>query len=274
MQEPGTGRLRRGAVVAAACLVGATPLGQVTADDGAAPPHASAGAATAPISVTVADPIVLTREAPIVVAYTDSPKLTGMLRQALAAEGFRVSDRVDPETVLVRMRGVLQLTGKHTARIPVAALAERGTAASAADAHRALAPADVGYVIAAGHRITRLVGAGELGTPAGGVLLLDVVGQATGAKDWFNKAIGGDRRGICLVNCEHWHKTRQSALHVVEVETGPERRRMAVKAEVLAEALQPGTVVSAGLAALVAALSGKSASGEPEPETRDGNVAN
>jgi hypothetical protein len=247
------------------------PAGQASeVNRGAAPaPGDTANA----LSTTVSGPITLPRDRPIVISYTDSPMLTALLREALTAEGFQVGEEA-PGAAVVRVRGVLQLTGKHTARIRIAELAEQGTLVAAADAHRTLAPVDVGYVIAAGRLFDRLVDAGQLSAPVGGVLLLDVVGQATGAKDWFNKAIGGDRRGVCLANCEQWNKTRQAALHVVALEAGSERQRMEVKTELFAEALQPGTVVSAGLAALVAALSGKNPSGEAELRTRNGIAPN
>jgi len=262
MREARTHNLKGQVAVAVACLVGAMVLAHANELDGADA-----------IFTTVSVPIALPRDRPIIVSYTDSPKLTAMLREALAAEGFGVSEEGASGAAVVRVRGVLQLTGKHTARIRIAELAELGTVVNVADARRTLAPADVGYVIAAGNWLDKLVGADQISAPTGGVLLLDVVGQATGAKDWFNKAIGGDRRGICLVNCEHWQKTRQAALHVVELEAGSQRRRMEVRTELFAETLQPGAVVSAGLASLVAALSGKNPSTETSLRTRDGSGA-
>jgi len=270
MREAGTVRLKRQTAVALACLLPAVALGQASELDAGVRPRAPGGEAGA-ISTSVSDPIALPREGPIVVSYADSPKLTAMLREALAAEGFEVTEEA-PGAAIVRVRGVLQLTGRHAARIRIAELAEQGSPVAAADAHRTLAPADVGYVIATGNWLNRLVGAGQLSAPVGGVLLLDVVGQATGAKDWFNKAVGGDRRGVCLVNCEQWNKTRQVALHAVALEAGSGLQRMEVNTELVAEALQPGTVVSAGLAALIATLSGKNPSGETEPRTRDGTA--
>ncbi len=272
MREERTSRLKRQAAVALACLVSAMRLAQASELDGGAPPLGP-GSAAITISTTVFGSFALPRDRPIVVSYSDSPKLTAMLREALAADGFRVSEEA-PGAAVVRVRGVLQLTGKYTARIRIAELAELGTLVDAADAHRTRAPADVGYVIAAGKWLDRLVDAGQLSAPVGGVLLLDVVGQATGAKDWFNKAIGGDRRGVCLVNCEQWNKTQQAALHIVEHEAGSERRRMEVKTELFAEALQPGAVVSAGLAALIATLSGRNPSRGVEVRTRHGIAAN
>jgi len=257
----------------AACLAAVSALGQVSENNRGAPAQSASGVASAVISVSVSDPIVLPRDAPIDLNYTGSAKLTVMLREALAAEGFHVSEATDPAAA-VRVRGVLQLTGKHTARIPVAALAERAVPLDVPDARRALALADVGYVIAAGGWLGHLTRAGELGAPAGGVLFLDVIGQATGAKDWFNRAIGGDRRGVCLVNCANWQKTRQAALHVVEYEQGSERGRMQVKAEVFAEVLQPGVVVSAGLTSLIAVLSGRRLPVTTEPEVHDDVTTN
>jgi hypothetical protein len=267
-----TGKLKRQVATALACLLPAVALGQASELDAGVRPRAPGGEAGA-ISTSVSDPIALPREGPIVVSYADSPKLTAMLREALKAEGLRVGEEA-PRATVVRVRGVLQLTGKHTARIPIAELAERGTLVDVADAHRTLVPADVAYVIATGTWLNRLVDAGQLSAPAAGVLLLDVVGQATGAKDWFNKAVGGDRRGVCLLNCENWQKTRQAALHVVELGAGEGRRRMEVKSELFAEALQPGAVVSAGLEALIAALSGKNPSGEAVLRTRNGIAPN
>jgi len=274
MRRTTAGEFMRG-VVAAACLVAATVLGEARAHEGVAESsRAQAAVPQGAVAITVSSPAVLPREAPIAVAYAGSPRLTRMLRVALAAEGLHMGDAMDPAAAVARVRGVLQLTGKHTARIPIAALAEQATALDPANTPRALALANVGYVIAAGHWLGHLTRAGELGAPAGGLLFIDIVGQATGAKDWFNRAIGGDRRGVCLVNCADWHKTRQAALQVVELETATGRRRMTVKAELLAEALQPGAVVSAGLAALVAVLSGRDPPGATEPDTRDGATPN
>jgi hypothetical protein len=210
----------------------------------------------APITTTVSGTLAVPKERPVTVEYADSPKLTRLLRKSLADAGFHMADADAKGAVLVRVRGVLQLTGKHTARIRIAELAEKGTLVDP-DAPRALAPVDIPYVIAVGSWLGRLVDSGQLTPPGGAFLLLDVVGQATGAKDWFNKAVGGDRRGICLINCDNWNKTRQATFHVVEVHDGEGRGRVEIRSELLAEELQPGRVVSAGLTALLDTFSGK-----------------
>jgi hypothetical protein len=210
-----------------------------------------------PITTTVSGEINRPKDRPLTVEYLESAKLTELLRRGLSDEGFRVVDPGTGGAVLVRTRGVLQLTGKHTARIRIAELAEKGTLVEPGDASRALAPADVGYVIAAGNWLNRLVQSGQISAPVGGVLVLDLVGQATGAKDWFNKAVGGDRRGICLINCDNWHKTRQAAFQVIEIQERGATQRVEIRTELLAEDLQPGRVVSEGLATLILALAGK-----------------
>ena len=234
------------------------------------PTSAAAGLASIPqIATIVSGSPRLPRDRAVTLEYAGSAKLTEVVRNGLAVEGIQVVDRDVPDAVSVRVRGVLQITGKHTARIRIEDLAEKGTVVTAADGTRTLAPADVGYVIAAGDWLARLVNAGQLSAPAGGILLVDVVGQATGAKDWFNKAVGGDRRGICLVNCENWNKTRQAAYHVIDIQDGSEGRRAEVKSELLGEDLQPGRVVSAGLTALIDALSGKHAISGDHPGAPD-----
>jgi hypothetical protein len=224
------------------------------------PTGAPAGLDSIPtIATVVSGSPRLPRERAVTIEYAESAKLTEVVRNGLAVEGIQVVDRDVPDAVSVRVRGVLQLTGKHTARIRIAELAEKGTVVAAADGTRTLAPADVGYVIAAGDWLARLVNAGQLSAPAGAILLVDAVGQATGAKDWFNKTVGGDRRGICLAGCEHWNKTRQAAFHVIELQDGAASHRAEVKSELFAEVLQPGRVVSAGLDALIQALAGNPA---------------
>jgi len=210
----------------------------------------------APITTTVSGTLTVPKDRPVAIGYVDSPKLTQLLRKGLADAGFQIAEPAAKEAVLVRVRGVLQLTGKHTARILVAELAEKGALIEVADTSRTLAPADVPYIIAVGNWLGGLVDSGQLTRPGGAFLFLDALGQATGAKDWFNKAVGGDRRGICLINCDNWNKTRQATLHVVDVGDGEGRGRVEIRSELFAEELQPGRVVSAGLTALLDTLSG------------------
>lgn len=217
-----------------------------------------------PITTTVSGTVPHAVGRSVAFEYADSPKLTALVVRGLAERGVLVAEP-DTQSVVVRVRGVLQLTGKHTARIRISDLAEKGTLVESADGPRTLAPADIGYVIAAGDWLGRLVQTGQLAAPVGGVLLLDAVGQATGAKDWFNKTVGGDRRGICLVGCEHWNKTRQAAFHVIELQDGSASYRVEVKTELFAEVLQPGRVVSAGLDALIQALAGHPATTPAAP---------
>ena len=258
-----------------AALAASLLASQVVAQQPAEGPSGSASGAKPlpPILTVVSGSPRMPRDRPVIIEYLESPKLTTLLRSSLATEGFPIASSGAPDAVSVRVRGVLQLTGKHTARIPIAELAEEGTLVAAADGARTLAPADLGYVIAAGQWLSRLTSTGQLSAPAGGILLFNVVGQATGAKDWFNRAAGGDRRGVCLVNCENWNKTRQAAYHVVDIQDGTERRRAEVKSELLAEDLQPGRVVSTGLAALVDALSGKEVTPDIPHGTHDERTA-
>ena len=263
--------LRRScAAVAASVAISLLPC-TVAAGDATGPREAhSPGDASRlkPITTTVSGTLTVPKDRPVPIEYVDSPKLTRLLRNGLADAGFHMADADAKAAVVVRIRGVLQLTGKHTARILIAELAEKGTLIEVADTSRTLAPADVPYVIAVGSWLGRLVDSGQLTRPGGAFLFLDVVGQATGAKDWFNKAVGGDRRGICLINCDNWNKARQATLHVVEVRDGEGRERVEIRSELLAEDLQPGRVVSAGLTALLDTFAGKP-SGPSEPPAGD-----
>lgn len=246
----------------AAALIAVAPpilLAQIQTDTSQASRDADRTAGLPPITTAVSGTLSLPKNRPVALEFAGSPKLTALLERELSARGVRLAGAGAQDVVAVRVRGVLQLTGKLTARIRIAELAEKGTLVEPADGSRTLAPADVGYVIAAGDWLGHLVRTGRIGAPAGAFLLLDIIGQATGAKDGFNRAVGGDRRGICLINCENWNRTRQAAFHVVESQDGPATRRAEIRSELRAEALQPGRLISAGLAAVVDALAGGAA---------------
>jgi len=249
-------------VLLAALFVAAA---QALADDLAATRRGDAPQVTS----TGSGALSLPKNRLVALEYVESPKLTALLERELSTRGVPIGGPTAEGPVSVRVRGALQLTGKRTARIRIAELAEKGTLVEIADGARALAPADVAFVIAAGDWLGRLVDRAQISAPAGAFLLLDVVGQAIGAKDWFNTAAGGDRRGICLINCEQWHLTRQAAFHIVEIQDGSAIQRAEVRSELRAEALEPGRVVSAGLAAVVDALT----RGDAVPNTSGNNHA-
>lgn len=238
----------------AASILLAIPIvaaAQALADD----PAAARRSEAPPVTTTVSAALSLPRDRLVALEYVESPNLTALLERELSARGVPIGPLTAGTPVTaVRVRGVLQLTGKRTARIRIAELAEKGTLVEIGDGARAHAPADVAFVIAAGDWLGRLVERGQISAPAGAFLLLDMVGQATGVKDWFNTTVGGDRRGVCLINCDQWHVTRQAAFHIVEIQDGSAIQRAEVRSELRAEALEPGRVVSAGLAAVVDAL--------------------
>jgi hypothetical protein len=69
--------------------------------------------------------------------------------------------------------------------------------------------------------------------------MAEVLGDATGVRGAFNKALTGDPRGICLSRCEDWNKVKQTVYAFVSF-AGPDGRQdIRVMATTISEALAP-----------------------------------
>ena len=84
--------------------------------------------------------------------------------------------------------------------------------------------------------------------------MAEVLGDATGVRGAFNKALTGDPRGICLSRCEHWNKVKQTAYAFVSF-TGPDARQdIRVMATATSETLAPEEVIDEALSRAVRAI--------------------
>lgn len=80
------------------------------------------------------------------------------------------------------------------------------------------------------------------------------LGDATGVRGAFNKALTGDPRGICLSLCDDWNKVKQTAYAFVSLTTAQGRQDIRVLATMNLETLAPEEVVDQALSRAIAAI--------------------
>lgn len=195
---------------------------------------------------------------PLYVEFEGSQVLTQALAAALQARGFDIAkDRASAKSTLmmrgdlvmqggpVFYKGVKVSMGEATEKSVKAAADGRSTsAAEGAQAAVSLA-LESGAARSAINPFWRGLALGRMA---------EVLGDATGVRGAFNKALTGDPRGICLSRCEDWNKVKQTAYAFVSL-TGPDGRQdIRVLATTTAETLAPEEIIDAALARAVGAI--------------------
>jgi hypothetical protein len=195
---------------------------------------------------------------PVYVEFDGSQVLTQALAEALRAGGFDIAkDRAAARSTLV-IRGDLVLQGGpvfykgvkvsmgEATEKSVKAAADGRSASAAEGAQAAVSLAlESGAARSAINPFWRGLALGRMA---------EVLGDATGVRGAFNKALTGDPRGICLSRCEDWNKVKQTAYAFVSF-TGPDGRQdIRVLATATAETLAPEEIIDAALARAVGSI--------------------
>ncbi len=195
---------------------------------------------------------------PIYVEFERSEVLSQALAAAMQAKGFDISkDRAGAKATLV-IRGDLVMQGGPVffkgVKVPVGEATEKSLNA-AADG-RSTSPAEAaqaavslalesGVVKSAVSPFWRGLALGRMA---------EVLGDATGVRGAFNKALTGDPRGICLSRCEDWNKVKQTVYAFVSF-AGPDGRQdIRVMATTISEALAPEEIIDMALTRAVGAI--------------------
>ena len=180
---------------------------------------------------------------PLYVEFEGSELLTQALAATLQARGFEVSkDRAGARSTLVIRgdlvmqvgpvfyKGVKVSMGETTGKSLQAAADGRSTsAAEGAQAAVSLA-LQSGAAKSATNPFWRGMAPGRMA---------EVLGDATGVRGAFNKALTGDPRAICLSHCEDWNKVKQTAYAFVSFTRPDGRQDIRVMATANQEALAP-----------------------------------
>lgn len=200
-----------------------------------------------------------TTHSPLYVEFERSEVLSQALAAAMQAKGFDISkDRAGAKATLVIRGDLVMLGGPNFykgVKVPVGEATEKSL--NAATDGRSTSPAEaaqaaVSMVLESGV-VRSAVSPFWRGLALG--RMAEVLGDATGVRGAFNKALTGDPRGICLSRCEDWNKVKQTAYAFVSF-TGPDGRQdIRVMATAVSETLAPEEVVDVALAHAIGAIS-------------------
>lgn len=204
--------------------------------------------------------IELRRDAhsPIYVEFDRSETLTRALVAAMQAKGFTVTQDPSAAKAKLLIRGDLVLQGGPVfykgVKVPMGDATEKTVKAAAEG--RSTTPAEAAQAAVS---LALESGAANLAVSSfwRGLALsrmADVLGDATGVRGAFNKALTGDPRGICLSRCEDWKKVKQTAYAFVTLTTTEGRQEVRVLATADQEALAPEEVIDEALTRAMAAV--------------------
>lgn len=203
---------------------------------------------------------------PIYVAFDRTETLSRALAAAMQAKGFTVTQDPSAAKAQLAIRGDIVLQGSPVfykgVKVPMGDATEKTVKAAAEG--RSTTPAE-----AAQAALSLALESGATKTAVSsfwrGLALsrmADVLGDATGMRGAFNKALTGDPRGICLSRCEDWKRVKQTAYTFVTLTTAEGRQEVRVLATANQEALAPEEVIDEALSRAMAAVEVSGAAAE------------
>ena len=197
-------------------------------------------------------------DSPLAVEFERSEPLTRALADAMQAKGFVITqDRAAAKATLVIRGDVVLLGGPRFYKGVKVAMGEATEKALMAAAEGpTISPAEDAQV-AVSLALESSAAKSAISPFWRGLALsrmADVLGDATGARGAFNKALTGDPRGICLSRCDDWNKVKQTAYAFVSLTTAQGRQDIRVLATVNLETLAPEEVVDQALSRAIAAI--------------------
>ena len=210
------------------------------------PSYAFASKATGTIELSVQ------HHSPLYAEFDRSTALSQRLTEALTNKGFVISqDKIAAKATLT-FRGDIVLFGGPVyvkgAKVPIGDATEK--ALLAAREGGGVTQADV-LQTAAGLVINK-AGFDHAVTPFWRGLYLanmaSAIGEATGVKGGFNKALTGDARGICLSRCDDWNKVNQAVYVWISLQAGESRTEIRVLTKAFSEIVAPDQVLDQALA--------------------------
>lgn len=196
---------------------------------------------------------------PLYVEFDRSGALSQALAAALQARGFAITKERGEAKATLTLRGDLVMQGGPVfykgIKVPMGEATEKSLQASADS--RSTTPGEAAQAAvslalesgAARSAVSPFWRGLALGRMA------EVLGEATGVRGAFNKALTGDPRGICLSRCEDWNKVKQTAYAFVAFVAPEGRQEIRVLASVTSETLAPEEVIDEALLRAISAIS-------------------
>ena len=196
--------------------------------------------------------ITVQQHSPIYAEVDRSSTLSLRLVEALAAKGFTITqDKAEAKAVLT-FRGDIALLGGPTFTKGVKVAIGDAVEKSLLDAKDKgnLTQSDVVQTVAA-VAINKAGFAGAITPFWQGLYLSNMasaLGEVTGIKAGFNKALTGDPRGICLSRCEDWNKVNQTVYLSIMLQDVAARKEIRVLTKLISETVAPQAVLDRALA--------------------------
>ncbi len=199
------------------------------------------------------------RHTPLYVEVVGSSTLSQRLAESLAAKGFTIVPDKAAARAVLSIRGDIALQGgpnfsSKGVKVGIGDAVEKSL--SEAKDKGGLTQADVVQTVAA-------VGINAAGFANSithfwqGLYLSNMasaLGDVTGAKAGFNRALTGDARGICLSRCDDWNKVNQTVYLLIELQEGAAKKEIRVLTRAFAEAVAPQEVLDHALTSGVEAI--------------------
>ena len=189
---------------------------------------------------------------PLYAEVERSPALSSRLVEALASKGFTIArDKGSAKAVLIFRGDIALLGGPNFAKgikVGIGDAVEKSLQA-AKDAG-GITQADVVQTVAA-LAINKAAFDAAISPFWKGLALsgmASAVGESTGLKGSFNKALTGDARGVCLSRCEDWNKVNQTVYLWIGLQAGDIKSEVRVLTKVFSEIVAPEFVMDRALA--------------------------
>ena len=192
------------------------------------------------------------RDSPIYAEFQGSAVLTQRLRESLQARGFELAPDAGSSKAALQFRGDVVLMGgpkfHKGVKAPIGEATEK--ALKLAKENGQVTTADVVQTTAGVALNAAALNASlnnfTRGLAIGGIA--NALGDATGVRGWFNTAVAGDPRGICLSRCEDWNKVNQTVYLWVTLDSkAAGQKEIRILSKVFSETVAPDQVIAFGV---------------------------
>jgi len=186
------------------------------------------------------------KNSPLYAEFEGSQALTDKLRESMAARGFVMTN--DPAAAAAKLllrgdvvllggpkfyKGVKEPVGKATERT-LSANAGKTTAGDVARGALSGSLNAAAYLASSNNFMRGLSISG----------MASALGESTGAKGWFNTAVAGDPRGICMSRCEDWKKVNQTVYLWITLDSkGEAKQEVRMMTKVFSETVAPDQLI-------------------------------
>ena len=248
-------------LVLSTALLHVPAFGQAQQPEPAGAEPSTSAAPTAPVKKTVIESsdvttkangeidLLVGRDSPIFAEFQGSPALTQRLRESLQARGFELAPDASSSKAALQFRGDIVLMGGPKfykgVKAPIGEATEK--ALKLARESGQVTTADV-VQTTAGVALNAAALNASLNNFTRGLAIsgmANALGDATGLSGWFNTAVAGDPRGICLSRCEDWNKVNQTVyLWVTLNSKAAGQKEVRVLSKAFTETVVPDQVIA------------------------------